>query len=214
MGPRCHWDRRSAEIPSKSEAFPDRPPSDSPRGPPGEQNVSLHPLITLVNDRDVKQAKGFRAAAEALTGVSLEADYQTEMANAPKRCHPRRSPTRTRSGSGPAPASWVAAAARRPTTSKRSRAIWAHPILRTRDAPTSQEPVAAAAFCVTAVRLRCRCPADTCFPRLRKRPLSHRGQKTPNGTSLALPMRDLREASRARAGSPSPRTLRGAGPGA
>jgi len=47
--------------------------------------VSLHPLITLVNDRDVKQAKGFRAAAEALTGVSLEADYQTEMANAPKR---------------------------------------------------------------------------------------------------------------------------------
>lgn len=47
--------------------------------------MSLHPLITLVNDRDVKQAKGFRAAAEKLTGVSLEADYQTESANAPRR---------------------------------------------------------------------------------------------------------------------------------
>jgi len=47
--------------------------------------VSLHPLITLVSDRDVKQAKGFRTAAERLTGVSLEADYQTEVANAPKR---------------------------------------------------------------------------------------------------------------------------------
>ena len=40
--------------------------------------MSLHPLITLVNDRDVKQAKGFRLAAERLTGTSLEADYQTE----------------------------------------------------------------------------------------------------------------------------------------
>jgi hypothetical protein len=47
--------------------------------------VSLHPLIALVSDRDVKQAKGFRAAAERLTGASLEADYQTEVANAPKR---------------------------------------------------------------------------------------------------------------------------------
>lgn len=47
--------------------------------------MSLHPLIALANDRDVKQAKGFRAAAEKLTGASLEADYQTEVANAPKR---------------------------------------------------------------------------------------------------------------------------------
>ncbi|MCP4906698.1 MAG: hypothetical protein GY910_17115 [bacterium] len=47
--------------------------------------MSQHPIITLVNDRDVKQAKGFRQAAEKLTGVSLEADYQTEVANAPKR---------------------------------------------------------------------------------------------------------------------------------
>lgn len=47
--------------------------------------MSLHPLIALVSDRDVKQAKGFRAAAEKLTGASVEADYQTEVANSPKR---------------------------------------------------------------------------------------------------------------------------------
>ena len=47
--------------------------------------MSLHPIIDLVNDRDVKQAKGFRAAAEKLTGVLLEADYQTEAASCPKR---------------------------------------------------------------------------------------------------------------------------------
>jgi hypothetical protein len=47
--------------------------------------VSLHPLIALVNDRDVKQAKGFRSAAEQLTGATLEADFQTEVANTPRR---------------------------------------------------------------------------------------------------------------------------------
>jgi hypothetical protein len=47
--------------------------------------VSLHPLIALVSDRDVKQAKGFRAAAEKLTGTSVEADYQIEIANSPRR---------------------------------------------------------------------------------------------------------------------------------
>jgi hypothetical protein len=47
--------------------------------------VSLHPLIALVNDRDVKQAKGFRLAAEKLTGASLEADYQAEVRSAPRR---------------------------------------------------------------------------------------------------------------------------------
>ena len=47
--------------------------------------MSQHPLIHLANDRDVKQAKGFRSAAEKLTGVSLEADYQAEVAGAPKR---------------------------------------------------------------------------------------------------------------------------------
>jgi hypothetical protein len=47
--------------------------------------LSLHPLIDLVNDRDVKQAKGFRVAAEKLTGASLETDYQRELESAPKR---------------------------------------------------------------------------------------------------------------------------------
>ena len=47
--------------------------------------MSQHPLIHLANDRDVKQAKGFRSAAEKLTGASLEADYQAEVANAPRR---------------------------------------------------------------------------------------------------------------------------------
>ena len=48
-------------------------------------SVSQHPLIALVNDRDVKQAKGFRLAAERLTAAVLEADYQAEVAHAPKR---------------------------------------------------------------------------------------------------------------------------------
>jgi len=47
--------------------------------------LSSHPILTLVQDHDVKQAKGFRAAAERITGASLEADYQTEMAAVPKR---------------------------------------------------------------------------------------------------------------------------------
>ena len=47
--------------------------------------MNLHPIIALVNDRDVKQAKGFRLAAEKLTGVGLEVDYQVELAQAPKR---------------------------------------------------------------------------------------------------------------------------------
>jgi hypothetical protein len=49
------------------------------------QIVSLHPLIDLANDRQVKQAKGFRASAAELNGESLEASYQQEVANAPKR---------------------------------------------------------------------------------------------------------------------------------
>ncbi|MFP6656344.1 MAG: hypothetical protein VCB25_12015 [Myxococcota bacterium] len=47
--------------------------------------MSSHPLIALVSDRDVKQAKGFRAAAEKLTGASLEADYQIEVGLSPSR---------------------------------------------------------------------------------------------------------------------------------
>jgi hypothetical protein len=47
--------------------------------------VSVHPILDLIRDHDVKQAKGFRAAAERITGASLEADYQAEVAAAPKR---------------------------------------------------------------------------------------------------------------------------------
>lgn len=47
--------------------------------------MSQHPIITLAAERDVKQAKGFRLAAEKLTGAGLEADFETEKANAPSR---------------------------------------------------------------------------------------------------------------------------------
>lgn len=47
--------------------------------------MSLHPLIDKSNDRQVKQAKGFREAAAELTGASLSALYDQEVANAPKR---------------------------------------------------------------------------------------------------------------------------------
>jgi len=47
--------------------------------------LSRHPLVELASSRDVKQAKGFRAAAEKLTGESLNELYQQEVANAPRR---------------------------------------------------------------------------------------------------------------------------------
>ena len=47
--------------------------------------MPLHPLVDLANSRDVKQAKGFRQVAETLTGESLNVQYRTEVANAPKR---------------------------------------------------------------------------------------------------------------------------------
>ncbi|MEZ4334824.1 MAG: hypothetical protein R3F35_23950 [Myxococcota bacterium] len=47
--------------------------------------MSAHPILDLVQDHEVKQAKGFRAAAERITGASLEAAYQQEVAAAPKR---------------------------------------------------------------------------------------------------------------------------------
>ncbi|MBW2230105.1 MAG: hypothetical protein JRG92_13390 [Deltaproteobacteria bacterium] len=47
--------------------------------------MSLHPLIELSNDAQVKQAKGFRAAAAELSGEKLEILYQGEAANAPRR---------------------------------------------------------------------------------------------------------------------------------
>jgi hypothetical protein len=47
--------------------------------------VSQHPLIELANEREVRQSKGFREAAERLTGEALAEMYQQEVANAPKR---------------------------------------------------------------------------------------------------------------------------------
>jgi hypothetical protein len=47
--------------------------------------VSVHPLIELANDHEVKQAKGFIQAAAGLTGEALEALYQQEVASAPRR---------------------------------------------------------------------------------------------------------------------------------
>jgi len=42
-------------------------------------------LIELARDREVKQAKGFKAVAAELNGEILEAKYQQEVASAPKR---------------------------------------------------------------------------------------------------------------------------------
>jgi hypothetical protein len=42
-------------------------------------------LIELANDREVRQSKGFREAAQHLTGEGLAEMYQQEVANAPKR---------------------------------------------------------------------------------------------------------------------------------
>ncbi len=47
--------------------------------------MSIHPLIDLSVDRQVKQAKGFREVATGLTADALEAMYKDEVANAPRR---------------------------------------------------------------------------------------------------------------------------------
>jgi len=47
--------------------------------------VSRHPLIQLSNDREVRQASEFRAAAEGLTGETLAVLYEQEVAGAPSR---------------------------------------------------------------------------------------------------------------------------------
>ncbi|MFP6605820.1 MAG: hypothetical protein VCC19_04540 [Myxococcota bacterium] len=71
--------------------------------------MERHPLIALANSRDVKQAKGFREAAAALTGESLDKLYKEEVANAPRRkeagkkyfgSHPK-APTGRRNGKDP-----------------------------------------------------------------------------------------------------------------
>ena len=47
--------------------------------------MQLHPIIELSNDREVRQAKGFKDAAAGLTAETLAGLYETELANAPKR---------------------------------------------------------------------------------------------------------------------------------
>ncbi|MCG8589747.1 MAG: hypothetical protein MJE66_10695 [Proteobacteria bacterium] len=47
--------------------------------------MSQHPLVDLSRDGEVRQAKGFRQAAAALSGESLGAAYREEVAQAPRR---------------------------------------------------------------------------------------------------------------------------------
>lgn len=47
--------------------------------------MSLHPLLDLANDREVKQAKGFRAVAVEQNGEKLELLYKSEVESAPNR---------------------------------------------------------------------------------------------------------------------------------
>ena len=47
--------------------------------------MSLHPLLDLANDREVKQAKGFRAVAAEQNGEKLEALFKQEAESAPDR---------------------------------------------------------------------------------------------------------------------------------
>ncbi|MCS5638233.1 MAG: hypothetical protein NZ990_17060 [Myxococcota bacterium] len=47
--------------------------------------MSLHPLLDLANDREVKQAKGFRAVAAEQTGEKLEVLFKQEADSAPSR---------------------------------------------------------------------------------------------------------------------------------
>ncbi len=47
--------------------------------------MSLHPLVDLAADKDVRKAAGFRAVAAELTGENLSERYTQETANAPHR---------------------------------------------------------------------------------------------------------------------------------
>lgn len=47
--------------------------------------MSLHPLLDLSLDKEVKKAAGFRAVAARLTGEELGAWYRQELENAPRR---------------------------------------------------------------------------------------------------------------------------------
>jgi hypothetical protein len=60
-------------------------PSGPEIGSASGEPMGMHPLIELSEDREVRQAKGFRARAAELNGTDLEADYKAEVANAPRR---------------------------------------------------------------------------------------------------------------------------------
>ncbi len=47
--------------------------------------MSLHPLIDLANDKEVRKAAGFRGVAAGLGGEALAEKYREEFANAPRR---------------------------------------------------------------------------------------------------------------------------------
>ncbi len=47
--------------------------------------MSLHPLIDLANDKEVRKAAGFRGVAAELGGEALAEKYREELANAPRR---------------------------------------------------------------------------------------------------------------------------------
>ncbi|MEE2678188.1 MAG: hypothetical protein VX546_06375 [Myxococcota bacterium] len=47
--------------------------------------MSLHPLVDLAADKEVRKAAGFRAIASELTGERLAELYNAEMTNAPRR---------------------------------------------------------------------------------------------------------------------------------
>ena len=51
----------------------------------GEIPLATHPLIERSQEREVRQAKGFREAAQALTGEILAADFEQELKSAPQR---------------------------------------------------------------------------------------------------------------------------------
>lgn len=49
------------------------------------EHLSLHPLVDLAADKEVRKAAGFRTVASKLTGESLAERYNEEIANAPRR---------------------------------------------------------------------------------------------------------------------------------
>ena len=66
--------------------------------------MSLHPLLELSTDREVKQAKGFKTVAAQHTGETLEPLYQRELESAPKRTEQGKKYLNVRTGripSGP-----------------------------------------------------------------------------------------------------------------